>query len=49
MFPAAAQPIDTLTAAYERARYYPAGATGADAEAAEQAWRAIEQAERRAG
>jgi MFS family permease len=47
MLPSAAQPLDTLTGAYERARYFPAGATDADAEAAERAWAAIEQANRR--
>jgi hypothetical protein len=45
--PAAAQPIDALTGAYERARYDPEGVATADAEAAERAWAAIEQAERR--
>jgi hypothetical protein len=44
MLPAAAQPIETLTAAYERARYHPTGATTADADSAEQAWQSIEQA-----
>ena len=47
LLPAAAQPVDTLTDAYERARYNPNGVTAADADAAEHAWAAIEQAERR--
>jgi hypothetical protein len=45
--PEAAQPISALTAAYERARYYPAGVTPADADAAEQAWGAIDAADRK--
>jgi hypothetical protein len=45
--PDAAQPIAALTAAYERARYHPAAATSADADAAEQAWSAIEAADRK--
>jgi hypothetical protein len=47
MLPSAAEPVTALTDAYERARYYPAGATDADAEAAERAWEAIDRAERR--
>jgi hypothetical protein len=47
MLPAASQPVDALTGAYERARYNPDGVAEAEAEAAEQAWAAIEQAERR--
>jgi len=47
LFPAVAQPVDVLTEAYERARYNPNGITAADADAAERAWAAIEQAERR--
>ena len=47
LLPAAAQPVDALTDAYERARYNPNGVTAADADAAERAWAAIEQAERR--
>jgi len=47
LFPAVAQPVDALTEAYERARYNPNGITAADADAAERAWAAIEQAERR--
>jgi hypothetical protein len=46
MLPSAGQPIDALTAAYERARYRPAGATPADADAAERAWGAIDQADK---
>lgn len=46
LLPDAAQPIDSLTDAYERARYHPSAATPADADAAEQAWGAIEQADR---
>jgi hypothetical protein len=46
MLPAASQPIDALTGAYERARYHPSAATLADADAAEQAWDAIERADR---
>ncbi|HJZ47251.1 MAG TPA: DUF4129 domain-containing protein [Roseiflexaceae bacterium] len=49
LVPVAAQPVEALTGAYERARYNPDGVTPADAEAAEQAWAAIEQAERRSG
>jgi hypothetical protein len=45
--PAAAHPVDTLTDAYERARYRPGGATSADADAAERAWGALEQANQR--
>lgn len=47
LLPAAAEPIDQLTGAYERARYYAAGITSADAESAEQAWSAIDQVDRR--
>jgi hypothetical protein len=47
LLPTAAQPVDTLTVAYEQARYNPQGVTAADAEAAERAWAAIEQADRR--
>jgi hypothetical protein len=47
LLPSASQPIDALTAAYERARYNPGGIAAADADAAERAWAAIEQAERR--
>jgi hypothetical protein len=36
-----------LTDAYERARYNPKGVTAADADAAERAWAAIEQADKR--
>jgi hypothetical protein len=39
--------VGTLTEAYERARYFPAGATDTDAEAAERAWNEIEAAEQR--
>jgi hypothetical protein len=46
LLPAAIQPVDTLTGAYERARYNPNGVTSADADAAERAWAAIEQADR---
>jgi hypothetical protein len=45
--PGAAQPIGTLTDAYERARYHPAATSPADAAEAEQAWGAIDQANRR--
>ncbi|HEU5099474.1 MAG TPA: DUF4129 domain-containing protein [Roseiflexaceae bacterium] len=45
--PGAQQSVDTLTSAYERARYHPQGVGADDAEAAERAWAAIEQAERR--
>jgi hypothetical protein len=47
MLPAAVQPVDALTEAYERARYNPNGVTAADADAAERAWAAIEQADKR--
>jgi hypothetical protein len=43
----AAQPVADLTAAYEQARYNPAGATPAEAEAAEAAVRTLEQARER--
>jgi hypothetical protein len=46
LLPAATQSIETLTDAYERARYHPAAATAADADAAEKAWGAIDQAGR---
>jgi Domain of unknown function (DUF4129) len=46
-FPAATQPIATLTTAYERARYHPDTATPADADAAEGAWGEIEEGEER--
>jgi hypothetical protein len=46
MLPAAVQPVDALTEAYERARYNPNGVTAADADAAERAWAAIEQADK---
>jgi hypothetical protein len=46
LLPAATQPVDMLTDAYERARYNPNATTAADADAAERAWAAIEQAER---
>jgi hypothetical protein len=46
--PSAARPIAELTAVYERARYHPTSATLADADAAEQAWNTIGDAERRA-
>lgn len=46
LLPGAHAPIATLTEAYERARYNPAGADAADAAAAEQAWAAIDRAER---
>jgi hypothetical protein len=46
LLPAASGSIDTLTDAYERARYHPAAATIADADASEQAWGAIDQAGR---
>ena len=48
LLPAAAQPVATLTEAYERARYNPAGVSGADADAAERASGAIEQADSQA-
>jgi hypothetical protein len=47
LLPAAAQPVDALTDAYERARYNPNGITTADADLAERAWAAIEQADKR--
>ena len=47
MLPAATQPVDALTDAYERARYNPNGVTAADADVAERAWAAIEQADKR--
>jgi hypothetical protein len=47
MLPSATHPIAELTKAYERARYYPASATPADADAAERAWGAIDEAQRR--
>jgi hypothetical protein len=47
MLPAAGQPIVALTDAYERARYHPAAVTPADADAAERAWDAIDEADRR--
>jgi hypothetical protein len=47
MLPGVAQPIDALTGAYERARYFPTGTSAADAELAERAWQAIDQADRR--
>jgi hypothetical protein len=46
MLPAAVQPVDALTEAYERARYNPNVVTPADADAAERAWAAIEQADK---
>lgn len=46
LLPGTAAPVDTLTAAYERARYSPGSATAADADAAERAWGAIDQADR---
>jgi hypothetical protein len=49
MLPAAARPIAALTDAYERARYHPGSTTPADADAAERAWSAIEDADRRTG
>jgi hypothetical protein len=48
LLPAAAQPIATLTDAYERARYYPAGTTDAEAAAAERASGTIDQADKQA-
>lgn len=42
VFPGAQQPIARLTRAYEQARYHPEAAQPADADAAEQAWQAIE-------
>jgi hypothetical protein len=48
LLPLAAQPVDVLTEAYERARYNPDSVTAGDAEASERAWAAIEQADRRA-
>jgi hypothetical protein len=47
LLPLAAQPVDALTSAYEQARYNAGGVTAGDAEAAERAWAAIEQVERR--
>jgi hypothetical protein len=47
LLPTVAQPIATLTSAYERARYHPATSTATDADAAERAWSAIDGAERR--
>ncbi len=47
LVPGATQPVAALTDAYERARYNPNGVGAGDAEAAEQAWAAIEQVERR--
>ncbi len=46
MLPAATQPVDALTQAYERARYNPDRVTADDADAAERAWAAIEQADK---
>ncbi len=46
MLPPAAQPVARLSEAYERARYDPAGVSAAEADAAEQAWGAIERADR---
>jgi hypothetical protein len=43
---APAEPVARLTAAYERARYSPAGATAAEAAAAEQALREVERPDR---
>jgi hypothetical protein len=48
MLPSAAHPIAELTATYERARYYPASTTPADADTAERAWSTIDEAQRRA-
>lgn len=48
LLPSAAQPIATLTDAYERARYHPSSAGSADADDAERAWGAIDGADRRA-
>ena len=42
----APEPVAALTAAYERARYSPAGATATDAATAEDALRALERGER---
>jgi hypothetical protein len=47
LLPTVAQPIATLTSAYERARYHPSATATADADAAERAWSAIDGAERR--
>jgi hypothetical protein len=47
LLPTATQPVDTLTGAYERARYNPDSVTAADADTAERAWAAIEKADRR--
>ncbi|HEY3228272.1 MAG TPA: DUF4129 domain-containing protein [Roseiflexaceae bacterium] len=49
MLPAAAQPIATLTDAYERARYHPSATSDADADTAERAWGEIDAADRRPG
>jgi hypothetical protein len=49
MLPSAARPIAALTEIYERARYHPASAAPADADAAEQAWETIQEADRRTG
>src|SRR6266545_4744220 len=48
LLPAAAQPIATLTDAYERARYHPAGTTDVEAAAADRAASAIDQADKQA-
>lgn len=42
VFPGAQQSIARLTRAYEQARYHPEATQAADADAAEQAWQAIE-------
>jgi uncharacterized protein DUF4129 len=47
LLPAAGAPIDTLTDAYERARYHPSSVSPADADAAERAWSEADAAERR--
>jgi hypothetical protein len=47
MLPSAARPIAELTEIYERARYHPTSATPAQADTAEQAWGAIDEAQRR--
>jgi hypothetical protein len=49
LVPRAQQAIAALTRIYERARYHPTKTTAADAERAEQAWRAIEEDERETG
>jgi hypothetical protein len=49
MLPSAAQPIATLTDAYERARYNPSATSDADADTAERAWDEIDAADRRTG